>query len=271
MPKEEGNVGSGESNDSPTLTVEIDGETKVIKADDVKNLLAQQASVTQKAQKIAAIEDAARKYGLDPEDYVSHAEGSFATLAQLMELGLVNDKGEPIATKKDDVTPTTPARTVTPTTKQPDESVAKALDSLSKMQKRLETLEEDQTRMMRISLGKEIRAKHPELSDDDVSRVFGTAMNDNSKSVWQHAEAAVKAKASQASEAEKRFAEKYGIDLEAWNANKVREQAAEGGASVVAAGREIKFGHRIRGKDGGKAITPKQAMQEFFANQAARK
>lgn len=265
MPKEDKVAGS-EGTPGVTaaeIVIELEGgEKKVLKSEDVKNLLAQQASVTQKAQKIAAIEDAAKKYGLEPEDYVGHAEGAFASVTKLMELGLIDEKGEPIERKE----VTKPANVlVTPVSKTKDSSDDPVVKALEQINQRIKGIEEDQTRMMRISLGKDIRAKFDNLSDEDVSKVLGTAMNDPKKSVWQHAEDASNAKKVGEGELEKAFAKKYGINLEEWNANKIREQTADGGASALVAGKKISF--RKPSKGGENVVTPKEAMKEFLRKQ----
>lgn len=270
MGKEEGSVdpkvGQG-GNGSPEITVELDGgEKKTMRAEDVKNLLAQQASATQKAQQAAALIDAAKKYSLEPEDYVGHAEGAFAAMTRLMELGLVDDKGNPIERKEEPKpanSPALPSQSVSP--KVGEDTQRLINEALGKLDQRLKGLEEDQTRIMRMNLSKEIRSKHQNLSEDDVSRILGTAMNDPRKSVWQHAEEAALAKVAGENEAEKKFAEKYGINLEEWNANKIKEQNSEGGAAAIVGGRKISF------KKGEGKVTPKQAMAEFLAKQSKQR
>lgn len=246
------------------IVIEIGGEKKEFEAKDVENLLAQQAGVTQKAQSIATIIDAAKKYGLDPEDYVGHAEGAFSIMTKLMDDGVIDKEGNVVATEGKDVSKTEDPLKGTPPQSTKELEGSKELSTITKaletIQTKMEGLEKDQVGMMRVNLEDKILAKHKELTSNDVSKLLGIAMNDPSKSVWQQAEEMVKAKGEAKGEVRKEFATEFGIDLEKWDANKVLEQEAEGGAAAVLAGRKISFGAKRGDKD---AVTPKQAMLEF--------
>lgn len=245
------------------VVLEIEGEKKEFEAKDVENLLAQQAGVTQKAQSIATIIDAAKKYGLDPEDYVGHAEGAFSVMNKLMDDGVIDKEGNLVATgetsvvKKEDPSKVTPLQ---PKVGQSEDLsiITKALETI---QTKMEGLEKDQVGMMRVNLEDKILAKHKELTSNDVSKLVGVAMNDPSKSIWQQAEEMVKVKGDAKGEVRKEFATEFGIDLEKWDANKILEQEAGGGAAAVLAGRKISFGAKRGDKD---AVTPKQAMLELM-------
>lgn len=260
--------GGGKSNDAGAegkIVIEIEGEKKEFEAKDVENLLAQQAGVTQKAQSIAMIIDAAKKYGLNPEDYVGHAEGAFSIMTKLMDDGVIDKEGKVVATegegapKKEDPPKGTPPQSTKKF--EGSEELSTITKTLETIQTKMEGLEKDQVGMMRVNLEDKILAKHKELSSNDVSKLFGIAMNDPNKSVWQQAEEMVKAKGEAKGEVRKEFATEFGIDLEKWDANKVLEQEAEGGAAAVLAGRKISFGAKHGDKD---AVTPKQAMLEFI-------
>jgi len=246
------------------VVIEVDGEKKEFGPKDVENLIAQQASVTQKAQKIAAIEAVAQKYGLDPEGYISHAEGAFQSLTKLLDQGIVDSQGNFVGEKKADE-PKEPTTPVTPSKpKVPDElnttleTITKALGDISK---KVDTLESGQTGITRDILHTKLKAKHPELSDEDVSKVFAAASRDPNKNLWEHAKDVVGIKQSVKSEMEKQFAEKYGIDLEKWNENKIKEQEAEGGAGAILGERKVSLFKKPGEKN---TVTAKEAMAEYI-------
>lgn len=255
--------GPQEGNNSGKLVVELeDGSKKEMGAEDVKNLIAQQASATQKTQQVAAIVEAAKKYGLDPEDYVGHAEGAFSSLTKLVEMGIIDEDGKIIEKKepqkKDDQTQTT-----VPVAKdKPNDPNKIASEVLEKLNQRLERLEADQTNLMRANLNRALKAEHDNLNDKDVSEIIATAMKDPRKDVWQHAKDFSEGKVTRRKELRAEIAKEFGINVEEFDANKLKEQNSEGGASAILNGRKLSF---RKGKDG---VTPKQAMKEFFRKQS---
>lgn len=253
-----GNVTEGK------VVLEVNGEKKEFGASDIQNLLAQQASATQKTQQVAAIIDAAKKYGLDPEAYISHAEGAFGAMTRLVDNGIIDEQGNIIGKDKLETPPPTQNQQTVPKQTPVDSAVQvpkELTDALEKLNKRLEGLETTQTGMMRESLQSKVVAKHPDLDEADVSRLFGIAMQDSSKSLWQHAEEMSKAKKESMGTLREGFAKEFGIDLENWNANKTREQSAEGGAGAFLGSKKISFNAKGNDPD---ATTPRKAMQEFI-------
>ena len=264
-PKKSGDPKDGDPKTTEgVITVEVDGEKKEFNAEGVKNLVAQQAGVTQKAQKIAAITDAAAKYGLEPEDYVENSEGAFGALNKLMDAGIIDEKGNLIE-KGEKVVPD-PTKVVPDPTKaipvdQVQEIVAKATKGLKDQ---IGKLEKDQTGLMKMNLHRTVKDKHDSLSDSDVSSLFDIAVKDQKKDIWQHAEDMVEAKKVDATAMRKTYAKEFKIDLEKWDENKLHEQDADGGAAMVLGGKTVSF--KRPGKDG-KTVTPRQATLAFFKQQ----
>lgn len=262
-----GNSGDkGGSKDSPQqITLEIDGEKKTYGAEDVTNLLAQQASATQKTQKAAALVDAAAKYGVDPDEYVARAEGAFATVVELIGDGVLDEEGKQVKKEVEDVDSDKDKKKVVTTKVDPTKDAAsKELEIVNKAlgdaNKRLGKLEEDNLSLMRKNLTGDLQKEHPELTKDDVSRIFGIAMNDQRKDVWQHAKDFVVLKKEGDAKTREAYAKEFNIDLKEFDENKVKEQDAKGGAAAVVLGKR-KLSFKKGKKD---AVTPREATLEYF-------
>ena len=248
------------------ITLEVDGEKKTYGAEDVQNLIAQQASATQKTQKVAALAAAAEKYGLDPEEYVNRADGAFATVVQMIDEGVLDEQGKRIEKKDDKIDPTKVDPTkVVPTKEDKSKELTEALDRIDKMEKRTAKVEEDNINLMRKNLSRDIKKKHPSFNDDDVSRLIGIAVANQNKDVWQHAEEFAGKKTEATEVLRGKFAKEFGIkDLKEWDANKIKEQDAKGGGAAAVLGkRKISFNAKASDPN---TVTPRRATIEFFKN-----
>lgn len=248
--------------DAPaSITIEIDGQQVTKSAEDIKNLIAQQASATQKTQSVAAVLQTAEKYGLSPEDLVQQADGAFAVMSDLIERGIIDNKGAIIAKKADHAAPVIPKDPAIP---KDQTGMGTRLDliekSLAMLPGRLDTIERDQTHMIRMDLQRNIQAKHVNLSDDDISKLFSTAMNDRSKTIWQHAESLSGTKNAGVADLRKQHAAEFGINLDDFDANKLNEKDAGGGAGAIFKGKKFSF------KKTDESVSPRQATMEFFKN-----
>lgn len=247
------------------LVVKVGEEEKTFTAEDVTNLLNQQASATQQTQKVAALIDAAAKYSVDPEQYVQHAEGAFATMSSLVDAGVIDQQGNVI--EKKTVEP--PFGDAPPKVKVDPAQAALATiqETLGTIAKRIERVEEDTNRTTQIELERTIQGKHPELDSGDVSRLLGIAMKAPEKGLWQHAEEMVGRKKEWKENIRKDYAKEFNVNLDEFDANKLREQGSDGGAAVVLGGRKLSFNAK---KSDPNTITPRQAMAEFLEKQRAR-
>lgn len=255
----------GTGNDTPAnITIEIDGEKVTKSAEDVTNLIAQQASATQKTQQVASVLQAAEKYGLSPEDLVQQADGAFAVMSDLIDKGLIDNTGKIIEKKVEPGTPPVidPLKPVLPAD---DTGLVKRMETIEKslalLPDRLGAIERDQTHMIRMDLTDKIKTQHTNLTDDDVTKLFSIAMNDKTKTIWQHAEGLSNVKKSSVADLRKAHAEEFGVDIDKFDANKLNEKDADGGAGVLFKGKKFSF------KKGEKdSISPKQATKEYFSN-----
>ena len=251
-----------------TISVQIGDETKILSKDQILDLIKNEASSTKKSQDASAILDAVKRYNVDPDTYVQHAQSAFEIVQHLQGVGVLDENGEIVGQKqdKDDKLDTDGNPVVKKDTKPPDNAnsaeviVAKALEP---MVKQMTYLAKNQDNMMRISLENDIKKAYPDFEDDDLARVFAKAAVDETKNVFQHAKdraEEVKGKNSANREA---LAKEFGIDLAKFDANKLIQQDATGGAAGIVEGKKIVFGKKKFGKtqDG---ITPKQAMIKYF-------
>jgi hypothetical protein len=247
--------------------VKVGDEDKPFTAEDVSNLIAKDAASTQKLQQVATVTKAAEKYGLEPDQLVDQAEGAFAVVSKLVNAGIINEEGEIVQKKEPDPLKPVVSDPVKPDPVTPDleskiatvveKTVEKALGGIPET---VDAIKNDQARMIRSDLQKQAQDKYPDLTEDDVTKLFGAAMADRKKSFWQHAEEIAETRKTRNSEARAAHAKEFGIDLKKFDANKLNEQDSKGGPAAIIANKKISF------KKGEKdSITPKQAMREHFA------
>lgn len=251
--------------DAPTeITIEIDGKPETLTAEDVVNLKAQQASATQKTQSVAAITQAAEKFGMTPEEYVAQAEGAFGVMGNLIDDGTIDNTGAKIVKTAPIVPADDKSFNLQPAPSKVEERVEKLEKLLSSIPGEFESLRQDQTHILRSDLQRQVQSKHPELNDDDVSRIFATAMNDPKKeNVWQHAEKFVVKKTALRADDREKFATEFGIDLKQHDENKLRQASPEGAAAHIVKGKKLSFKRDSKDAD---SVSPMQAAKEFMLN-----
>ncbi len=258
----------GTSNDAK-ITLEIDGEAKEFGAEDVSNLLAQQASATQAQQKVAPILKALEKYNTNAENFLSQSEGAFLVTQKAIDAGLVDPKTGELITQK----------TKEPDTKDKDlnlnfsqgsseektvKIVQKAMSELFQpMQDKMDLLEREQIMFLRENTSGKVKGKYPSFSDEDVSQLFARVASNPKKGLWDHAEEFSKEQGVRNEEAEVAFAKKYGINLEEAR-NTLKEQDDGGGGTVFTKAKKFSFKKGPSSKDDKDAVTPADAMQEHM-------
>ena len=270
---------SGKSDETNVAgKIEVDG--KDYSVEDVQNLVKQGASATQKMQEVAGIKAAAEKYGVDVETYLGQAEGAFGVMSQLINDKVIDEQGNTIKKAGKEPTDTEPRGDVdfeklfnlpAGDTKglagidKVAAIVAKALEpqlaGMKELGDKVAAVDKTQGDMIRLNLEEKVIGKFPNLKSDDVSRVFGSAMQDKSKSLWEHAETVSKAKASDVSSLREEHAKEFGINLGKFDENKLKEQEAGGGAGVLFKGKKFSFNAKHGDKD---SVTPAKAAAEYI-------
>jgi hypothetical protein len=245
------------------VVVKVGDEEKTFTAQDVEGLVAKQSEATQKAQSAAAVLNAAEQLGIDPEQFLARSQAAFTVLNDLVEQKVIDDEGQVIVktakeeppTKTDDEDLPAGGPTMDRTTK----AILKALaPTFDKIEERFSNAERDMTRVNRIMIQDKILQEHPSLNGDDVMRIFGMAKANPQKSVLQHAEDFSKAKDEARQQQEKEFADKYGVNLDEFNENKLKESSDEGGAAAMFKGKKMSF------RKGENTVSPREATKEFL-------
>ena len=239
------------------LEVEIDGEKKMFTVADVTNLISQQASATQKTQQVSSVLKACEKFGLEPDAFVDQAQGAFSVISDLIEKGLVDEKGN-LVEKKGGTGINFPSAGNSNALPAEDKLVGLVAKALEPIIKKLGVLEQDQTQLTRLRISDSVKGKFKNLEDTDISKLFAVAGNDRSKTLMQHAEEISKQKVKEHSNLRGEFAKEFGVDLTRFDANKLNEQSADGGAGALFQGKKFSF----KKKEG--AITPKEATAEYL-------
>ena len=272
----------GKSEEGTNVAGKIEVDGKSYSAEDVQNLVKLGASATTKMQEVAGIKAAAEKYGVDTETYLGQAEGAFGVMSELIANKVIDEKGnviKPVEEKKepegdksggetdlDKLFNLTSGETGKATgAEKIMEIVAKALEpqlaGIKQLGEKVSTIDKTQGDMIRLNLEEKVMTKFPNLKATDVSQVFGSAMNDRSKTLWEHAEAASKVRAADLGSLREEHAKEFGIDLEKLDENKLKEQEAGGGAGVLFKGKKFSFNPKKGDTD---TIDPLQAATEFI-------
>lgn len=256
----------GESTVTNTVTLEIDGEQKSFSADDVKNLVAQQASATQKTQQVASILKVAERYGVGVDDYLHNAEGSLALMNDLIDKGIIDEHGTILEKKvelKAEAEPKKGERDQFDFKSSPPEGFEKKLAIALKaatdpMMDKMSKLENDNILLMKLRLQDQAMRKFDNLDEGDVAKIFTLAERERNKSFIECAEDYSKGKQEHYAKLEAKWAEDHGINLEEVKERKLFEQDPTGGAAALFKEKKLSF---KRGKD---SVSPFQATKALF-------
>lgn len=272
----DGSSGGAESAGKSTdVKIEIelgDGTKKSFGAEDVKNLVSQQASVTQKAQELASVSKILAKYGVDAETYLGQSEQALALVGDALAKGLIDEKGQ---WKQAEVKPPAAQDPLAFLKKAGGDKgdggdggektlkiVESALGKLDDLGNRLKAIEQDQAAILRDQITSRVMKRYPNFTEENVSELLVRGSKDSRKSLWDHAEDFNKDLGTRQEQLEQAVAKKYGIDLEAAR-NKLKETGAEGGASAMFQGKKFSFGKGPRDNKEGH-ISPLDATIEFL-------
>lgn len=275
MPKENTEPNKSEqTKDGVTVTLE-DGQEKTYTAEEITNLVKQQASATQKTQKAAPVLKLAEKYGADPEQLAAHADAAFTRLNQWKEQGLLDDNFEII---KQEATSNSPANSDPGQAGgyQPpagnvggvsEDKIAEVIQkALQPVNQRLDQFEQTTSKITNYELSTKLTEKYPDMGGDEIGKVFYRAKSDPQKNFWQHAEDVSKEQEQRDNEIFMKRAKSMGINIdEAQERNKLKEQAAEGGASAMFQNKKI----TLFPKKGENSVTAQDAAQQYIRSKEA--
>ena len=273
MAEENGNKGGG--GDAPAkIEIEIDGKKQSFDAEAVTNLVAQQAGATQKTQEVKEIVDAAAKYNLTPVEYIQQTEGAFAVISKLVDSKIIDDQGNVVEKKKEKEDELLPGDKllVKPLVgeERTNAIVADALKSVvDPLKEGMKILQEDNTKLIRAQLEMQVQGKHPTLSRDDISDLLVVASQDGKKSLMDHAQEMVERKKVGKAESRAEYAKEFSINLEEFDANKLREDDPGGGAAALYEGKKFSFDSRGKHSKDKNVVSPKIASHGFV--QASQK
>lgn len=264
--------------DGDKLKLRVGEEEKEFSEEDLLGLLNQSSDLQGKLKQAEAVFKMAERYGTDIETLARQADGSFALVSKLLDEGVINEKGEVIAKPGPSEPPgNRPPGNPTPPWPPGDrdtkvgedkimEIVQKALgETLKPVTERLQSLEGDLTSMTEDRLRRQLKQKHPELNDREITWVFQQAMSDRRKNLWEHAEEFAGEKKGEYDSLRKKYAEEFGVNLEAHDRNRLNQQDGLKGPAAVVQGKKISF-QKGRGEEN--TVTPFEATKEFFSKQA---
>lgn len=264
----EGAAGSGEkgSTGNPaTIVVEIEGKQVTKSVEDVVNLIQGQAATTQRSQQVAPLIQFMEQYQLDAETLIGQSKGAFETIGNLIDAGLINENGEVIQKKAgdgkdggDDFLTNFQAsgegggsdigKLLEGERSKTEAIVQKALEPFEGMATTIERLSKDNTRLIRLEVARRLTGDHPNLSEEDTSRIMAIASADGTKSVKQHASDYVEKKKGAAEKTREAYAKEFNVDLAEFDKANARKEQDSKGASGLAEGKKFSFSRRDRGK-----------------------
>lgn len=251
------------------ITIQIDGEEKILKTEDVQNLFGEHSDLKGKIEKVSNFGKTLEKYGTDQDTYLSNAEAAFGVISELTEKGLIDGQGNVIekktnddsSLKKDDDLNFDFNFTDKGSGDKVAQLVAKVVETkLGGLVKQVEDLSSGQAGLYRAQLKSAIQAKHSSFSDNDVSKLFGIASTNPTKDLWTHAEEMAKGKEKDSEDERSKYAKEFGVDLKEFDANKLNEQDGSGGSISVPEGKKLIFSPRAKRLGTKDSVSPREAM-----------
>ncbi len=265
--KSEENASGAQTKPAEQIVVKLeDGTEKQLTQEDVKNLIAQQAALTQRSQQISPLMKLCERYNVDGNTLASNAEAAFKVILDLQEKGIIDAEGNLVSSSgQSATTPQAAASSTPPPVSQtgapgqpPGNIDPVAAKALQKLTDRLDTLSKAQDALVKLTLETQIKTRYPDFTEDDIARVVAMTEHDNSADLWTHAENWSKTKKSLEQKAREKYAKEFGIDLEKFDENRLRQQESEGGITLPFKGKKFSF---KKGKD---VVSPREAMRQHF-------
>jgi hypothetical protein len=255
---------------------------KTFKDEDVQRILEGQGTLEGKlaaaeggAAKLKPVQDFMQKIGLNPDELIQNADGAFTLISKLVEDGIIDPSGK-VLVKKGAQMETRPMKdgdldldAVGKDSKDLSGEakvaalVNKALEStLKPFAKTLDEITTVQTGMLRNQWEQRIQKEYPNLSTDDVRKVFGEAAGRPKAGILEIAKELSSAKSTSEATLRATHAKEFGVDLKAFDENKLNEKGPEGGAGVMFQGKKFTLSKRREALPG--FVDPRKATQEYL-------
>ena len=240
------------------------------------------------AAKLKVVQDFMTKYNLDPEGFVENADGAFTLVNKLIEDGVIDTSGKLLVGKgkpkgegeKGDGDFSLEDLLKGKAVKDKDDTkgligeeklaalVAKAIGpTMTAMNKSLEEVTLVQTNMLRGQWEAKLQGAFPNLTTDDVRKVFSEAAVRPKDGLLEIAKELSDRKSTERGTLEKELAAKWGVNLEEFKtANDLKEKGSEGGAAVMFQGKKFTLSKR-RAAGSKDFVDPGAASREYLKKQ----
>jgi len=248
------------SEEQSSTGIELDGKT--YSPGEIKELVQKAAQAEEMITRTKPFTTVAERYQVEPEEFVSQAERALQLIPQLIEHGIITENGEinlKREARRSEEPPVISAKPKDVSNTELNELSTK----VAEMVETIENLRNDNTKLVRLELRREIQKRYPELSDEDVSKLIVKASTERTKPVFDLAKEAVVEKTRTQEELRARFAKEFGIDLAKFDANKIREPGPEGGLGSKFKGKKIVLTNRKIEKG---QVSTRDAVREYLNN-----
>lgn len=254
----------------PAIEVQVGDEKRTMTPVEIAAMVEETTRLKTSA---APIFESVKRWGIDPQAYAQNADAAFGVINDLIEQGIIDPQGKPIAPRGGGPA-NQQAQQLSKPFGAPDsiagqqtlpgsasenvvqDTVKKALAPL--MQK-IEALESDNSYLYHQRLVDKIVSKYDGVSPQDAGKILAAASRDRTRSIDDHAKAYVSGMQTSIADMEKNFAKKYGLNLdELERANKMR------GNKMTATdfGKGARFSFK---KSGEGNVDPGRAAREYLA------
>ena len=234
------------------------------------------ATVEGNAGKLKVVQDFMGRIGLSPDELIQNADGAFTLISKLVEDGIIDPSGkvlikkgtggESLPKKKDmDDLETLLKEDSKGLTGEAKVAalVNRALEStLKPFAKTLDEITTVQTGMLRNQWEQRILKEYPNLSTEDVRKVFGEAAGKPKLGILEIAKSVSDAKSKDEATLRATHAKEFGVDLKAFDENKLLEKGPEGGAGVMFKGKTFTLSKRRESLPG--FVDPTKATREYL-------
>ncbi len=268
---EEGKKDETGGKDKAPVQIEVDGKVYGVK--EIQDLKAQQASATQKTQKVASILKAVERYDTDVDTFLAQSENAFGILGDLTSKGVIDEQGRqiaPPAKQKEEINaydedfgnekPAKPNYD----TRESDQRMDTVMRALSSLTDEIGAIKKETGKLTKVQLYATVKDKFPDMEQKDITMALNKARADDSKDFLGHAEdirtdkaAYLKALKDQVLD---EVSKEHGLDFNKLSEKKALKEQGPDGAGAMFGKKEFSFSPS---KDG-ETMTPMEATAKYF-------